>query len=190
MVKALTAGDENDRRWDSGESRDPKASSHDDHQFNPLRSRMSRGGFRTSKIVGHYKGRLAGHGLRRLFCGFVCHLQSNAVESLWPKTFVSKDGVSLGVRLVRPRAGSGDSALGCSAEKLLTNEQDRRARGKEQRAVSILRSDLIDPTIAVHNGRVFSPTHQGQSCRGSKKGAEAPKIDCPERRMRASALRT
>src|SRR5271166_1943951 len=41
------------------------------------------------------------------------------------------------VHLVRPRARSGDSAPGCSAEKLLTNEQDCRARGKEQRAVSI-----------------------------------------------------
>src|SRR5271166_5936752 len=27
---------------------------------------------------------------------------------------------------------------------------------------------------------VLSPTHQGQTCRGSKKGAEAQKIDCPE----------
>src|SRR5271166_2365562 len=38
----------------------------------------------------------------------------------------------LRVRLVRPRVGSGGSDPGCLAEKLLTNEQDCRARGEEQ----------------------------------------------------------
>src|SRR5271166_4161147 len=40
--------------------------------------------------------RVAEYGLRQPFCGFVCLLWSNAAESLWPKTSVSKDAVCFG----------------------------------------------------------------------------------------------
>ena len=39
---------------------------------------------------------MAEYGLRQPFCGFVCLLWSNAAESLWPKTSVSKDAVCFG----------------------------------------------------------------------------------------------
>src|SRR5208337_92973 len=75
--------------------------------------------------------RVAEYGLRQPFCGFIRLLWSNAAESLWPKTSVSKDAVCFGFI-------SSDREW-ASAVLLLTNEQDCRARGDEQRAASTSR---------------------------------------------------
>src|SRR5260370_34784293 len=58
------------------------------------------------------------------------------------------------VRLLRPRVGSGGSRPGCLAEKLLTNEQDCRARGEEQRGVSISQLEQKPPSKC---GAIITP---------------------------------
>ena len=49
----------------------------------------------------------------------------------------------------------------------------RLARADEDRTLArlrALRSDLIDPTIAVHNGRVIKRTGDGRATEGSQRG--------------------
>ena len=110
----------------------------DGHQFDPCIPhqvvRMSGGDFRRSKIVGHYKG-LEGRvrSTAAILPGCLPFAVECSRKSLTENFRFQRCGL-LWVRLVRPRVGSGGSDPGFLAEKLLTNEQDCRARGEEQRA--------------------------------------------------------
>ena len=62
------------------------------------------------------------------------------------------------VRLVRPRVGSGGSDPGCLAEKLLTNQQDCRARGWSNGLAAGVAAASLPPAMVLRLHCHYEPT--------------------------------